>query len=305
MAPLIKAGACAILLLVPASWAVSADAPEGGKSAPRLTRDATWSLRLPKEEKVAYRGVASFDAVGLAGGQMLYPAPNVVGLLAAVLTHGVVVETVKSKERQKAQEEADKILEPYQPVLGEYRHRDLMRRGLQKVSEGRRGRLIEFSDKPGTGWRIDSEPVFSLTQDQRAIVLDNVISMYPPGDAPAPAYRNTVRVISVPREGQDLVASWIANGGEKVKEESSLLFAESLEIALDDAIAGPVQDDVPQKTIRYFEGGKEKMERGHFVGERCDRILLRTLRGSLMSVPPRRSPGDASAGHCAGQGKPQ
>src|SRR5258708_14404641 len=44
--------------------------------APRLIAgDSIWSLRLPKEDYVVYKGVVSFDGTGAGGTSMLYPAP--------------------------------------------------------------------------------------------------------------------------------------------------------------------------------------------------------------------------------------
>lgn len=37
-----------------------------------------------------------------------------------------------------------------------------------------------------------------------------------------------------------------------------------------------------QKTVRYMEGSKEKLERAELLRETCDSLILRTLRGNLM-----------------------
>jgi hypothetical protein len=43
--------------------------------------------------------------------------------------------------------------------------------------------------------------------------------------------------------------------------------------------------DAPHRTVRYRLGGEERMERAQVLSERCDRLLIRNLRGWLMSVP--------------------
>jgi hypothetical protein len=39
------------------------------------------------------------------------------------------------------------------------------------------------------------------------------------------------------------------------------------------------------RTVRYQEGGAEKIERAQVLEQQCGRTVLRTLRGWLLSVP--------------------
>lgn len=267
------------------------------ESAPLpIAKETNWSLRLPKEDKVAYKGLVNFDAAGTGSAAMLYPAPNALGFLAAVFTHGAIVESQKKTQKDKLQDEANKVLSPYEPVLKDYSHKELMQRGLAKTTAGGGKKLLAFSDNPGADWLIESIPIFSMTQDQRAIVLENAISLYPP-NATAPAYQNAVRVVSQTRDGADLIKFWSANGGEKLKEESASLFAHSLDIVLAEASA-PSKDGA-QKTFRYLEGNTEKMERAQLISEHCDRAVIKTLRGWLMSIPVRRTSEAEPAAGCS------
>ncbi|MBC7957340.1 MAG: hypothetical protein H7Y33_15890 [Cytophagales bacterium] len=81
-----------------------------------------------------------------------------------------------------------------------------------------------------------------------------------------------------------------------LRHESALLLAESVDLVLAELAKGPDATELSQKTIRYPEGGGEKMERAALVGERCDRVLLKTLRGWLMSVPRQVASGTACEG---------
>src|SRR6266853_2564941 len=293
--------ACTIVPMVFISCAQAAnDAVQAGQAAPRVIgKDSSWSLRLPKDDKVVYRGVVSFDEAGVGNRQIMYPAPNAVGLLAAVLTHGAIGGSMKDSQKDKLQEADDKVLLPYESVLGSYKHQELMRRGLQKTLMGGSKKLVEFSEKPGADWFIESAPVFSITQDQTTIILDISISVYAPNAPSAAAYQNAVRVVSLAKDGADLASFWTANDGEKLKEESASLMAESLDIILSEMASGSSKEGNPYKTVRYFEGKTEKMERGQLISERCGRVLIKTLRGGLMSVPARRGTATAPASDCA------
>lgn len=283
--------ACAITPMVVTLGAKAGNDVEQVQQAARLpvTKDSSWSLRLPEDEKVTYRGVVNLDEAGMGTGSMMYPAPNAAGLLAAVITHGFIVDAQKKAQKDKLQAEADKVLLPYQAVLSEYKHIDLMQRALEKASTGGSKKLVAFSEKPGADWFVESRPVFLVTQDQSAIILDNAISIYAPGAPAAAAYQNVVRVVAKAREETDLASFWTANQGEKLKEESARLFADSLDIAFGELATGSSKDNNAHKTVRYLEGNVEKMERGELVSQNCSRVVIRTLRGWLMSVPARRS----------------
>lgn len=254
-------------------------------------RDSSLFVRLPKAEILTYQGIVSTEGAGLDSAQMLYPAADVVSFLAAVITHGVIVESIKKGKKSKLQEAADQVLSPHQEILHAFRPADLLQRGLGKCLSGKRMKLAEASEKPTGGWIIESAPAFAMTQDRSAIVLDNLILIYA-ADAPSgPSYRNVVRVVSKTRTEEDLVAFWNAEQGERLKEESASLFAESLEMVLDEVSGDPVENKNSYKTVRYFQGKAEKMERSQLVRENCERRVLRTLRGWLMSVPSQQPAG--------------
>ncbi len=289
--------ASATTLISFAPWVKAAD--EVGQaqlsSARSITKDSDWSLRLPKEDKVIYKGVVSLDDTRGNSTHIMYPAANAVGFLAEVFTHGAIVESLKKSQKDRRQEEADKVLLPYETVLSNYKNKDLMLRGLQVASKGGRKKLVDFSEKPGADWFIESDPVFLFTQDQSAIILENSISIYAPNAPLTAAYQNTVKVVSETKAEKDLADFWTVNQGERLKEESASLFALSLDIAMSEMADGSSKDSNPQKTFRYLEGRSEKIERGQLVSEQRNRIIIKNLRGELISAPTRRNASSAPA----------
>jgi hypothetical protein len=172
--------------------------------------------------------------------------------------------------------------------LAGYSNKELMSRGLEKTPMGRGRKLVEFTEKSGADWTVESTPVFLITQDQSAIILENAISIVTSGAKSDPVYQKPVRVVSQPKRGTDLVAYWTADGGKNLKEESAALFAESIEIALNDASNVASSNSNAHKTFRYLEGGTEKIERGQLITTYCDHMLIKTLRGEPMSIPNRQ-----------------
>lgn len=252
----------------------------------RTSNDSSWALQLPEDEKVIFKGVVHYDASGPGGNGMLYPASNAGGFLVGLLTHAIILESMKDRQKTAAQEAADKVLIPYLDIVRAYTHRELMQRAVDKLSMASPVQLVPYSEKKETEWFIQSAPIFSLTQDQTALVLDNVISISQPGMR---AYLNTIRVVSSTNEATDIVQHWTANQGEKLKAVSGGMVADSLQIALKDATGSLATDNTAYKTVRYYEGKTEKMERALLLSEQCNRVLIKTLRGWLMSIPVTHS----------------
>lgn len=298
-----RAGLAALfagLLAIPGA-AVRAD--EGEAPLPAETVQASeaplWSLRVPADGAVAYRGIVNSDGVGAEVGSVPYPAPNAAVLLVALITHGIVIESSRSRQRSAREEAADAILQPYRAVLEGYRYDELMRLGIGKMAIAGGKQCVAPADgHPEGTWLVDSMPVFSLTQDQRALVLDNAIAVHAPGVPAESGYRNVVRAVSQAMAGDDPVSFWTMDEGRRLKEVSAALLAESLDAALDDMRVRPQADEVPYKTFRYREGGVDKVERAQPVGEYCQRVVMRTLRGGLMIVPagPGASGAEAEQG---------
>lgn len=248
----------------------------------------SWALKLPTVERVVFRGMAKHDAAGLGAGAMLYPAPSAAGLLAAVLTHGLLNEGAKQAQKSKLQAEADQVLEPYRDVLDGLTHERLVRAALPLQRNPEPRRAMAGDAGPGPDWIVEIAPVFSMTADQRALVLDNAVRVYAPAGTDA-AFAQAIRVVSRPAEAVESPAApdspWRAENGRRLLQVSAELLAESLDVAMAQAQRAPPPADAPQRTFRYAEGGEERMERASLVEAGCGRLLLRTLRGWYMSVP--------------------
>jgi hypothetical protein len=262
-----------------------------GTPALAVEPGAGWAIRLPATEPVVFRGALNLDAPGSAAGGMLYPAPHVAGFLVAILTHAVIAESSRNAEKARQQEEADKVLSAFRPLLEGFKHSDLAALALPRV-EGTGMRTVVGAQERPSGWLIAIAPVFSMTQDRRAIFLDNAIAFYRPGEA-EPSHAVAVRVVSAPRAGPDPEADWQENvsGSARLKDESAHLLAHSISIAMND-LRLPRAEAAAFRTVRYPEGAGERVERAQLVTAGCERVVLRTLRGALMSVP---APGEAGA----------
>ena len=247
-----------------------------------------FTLRPLTEGAVSFHGVNDSSAGAGAASSMLYQIPagaGIAGLFVAMLAHGGTSEAVRQHEISRAAKAADAVLLPYQGVTQNLQQRELMRDALAQLSSSGPRRLLENGEAVPAGWVIESVPVYSLTQDQRALVLDNAVIVRD-SSAKDPVYQTIVHVVSDARPDAEPQQAWLAEEGQALKTISVQLYAHSLHIVLR-TLAEPPKPTISgrARTFRYFEGGKRKFERAKLLSLACARAVVQTLRGELMSIP--------------------
>lgn len=250
-----------------------------------------WTVTLPDGQHVRYEGLVNMDRAGLSQGAMLYPAPGLIGLLAAVATHGVIATSARNAEKSRLQSEADEVLRPYLGVLERLPDETLVRTALEAAHTPVPGRwspaVADEAGAPAGSWRVEGLPVFRMTQDQSAFVLDHAVRILPTGTRTQdPVYEGTVRVVSVPLSGDQPQSRWLAEDGKLLRDTLAQLYARSIEIILGRAAHTLPEASGSARTVRYREGGSTRIERAKMVmTSGCDRWLIENLRGWLVSVP--------------------
>jgi len=222
-----------------------------------------------------------------------YPAFGVAGLLVAVFTHAAISQGVQSSERQRAQEEANKVLAPYVAALRAWPAHELwaaaIAQGLTTAADPATPVLKPWdgSAPAPEGPLVETLPQFTLAQDEGVLVLDVAVKFVPaPGAA---AVESLVRVVSSPHDAADTRAHWSADDARRLKAHAAAMLAHGLHLAL--RHGGPVTTDAPMRTHRYVQGSVERSERSQRLAGDCARVVLRTLRGGLLSVPLRPAEG--------------
>ncbi len=301
------AGALAVLLAAPAGAqdapapapAAPASVPAGavvttttvttvtvttGAAVPRDPLPA-WTLATLPDDVVPFHGLANMDNAGMGSQTMLYPTAGlgVLGLLVGVATHAAIMGGARSSQETKLQQQADKVLDPYRPSLATFHLRDLEQRALAATPSASQAHLATAKEAPAGDVFVEAAPVFAMTSDAAALVLDETVVVRPSATSDK-GVQQVVRLISAPRPEADLRAAWNADDGAALKATASALMAESLDIALRQS-RHPADDKAAFKTLRYNFGDRERMERGQLLEETCDHLVIRTLRGALLVVP--------------------
>jgi hypothetical protein len=239
-----------------------------GAQAPPL------EIRWPPGQALAWSGIPAGEPAGTTA-SFLYPAPNAGGLIAAVLTHSLLVSGGRESERQARQKAADQVLEPYQTAIEQL--------DAARLDQALQARWAAMPPAPeGVRRVVHLQPHFRVSSDHRVIVLDARIRVQ---EADSPAADKP------PREGEDPQAAWLDGDAQSFREEIVTMLTHGIDIALHVASRPPAA--TPSKTQRYAYGNETRMERGQPLASGCARIVLWTLRESWMSVPVR--PGDPAA----------
>jgi hypothetical protein len=254
-----------------------------------------WSLAWPADQtKVTYQGMVSFDNAGVGPGNMVYVGVGgIAGVLVSVLAHAAINEGVKNSQKTAMQAEADKVLADYRPTLDAFAPDDLMARTRSAL----RPSTPALRDADGAPWSLEVLPLYRMTQDRRALMVDAVVTVRASGVTDVTA-RSAVRVVSSPRAAEGAAQVWSDNGGEALKAESTQLLSQAVTLALSDLAGQWDASTAAQRTIRFPEGGVERIERAHVLQQQCGRAVVRTLRGDLMAVP-MNAPEGAATTECA------
>ena len=165
------------------------------------------ALRVPAAAELPWRGLAGAEAAGAAGA-ILYPVPGLVGLLAAVFTHGAVVEGTRSAQRSKQQEAADQVLEPYRSALATWTPRALLDATATRLGGGAVRVLASDTEADAEEWLVEISPSFAITPDHATVLLDNTVRVTRASVPGGPRFENTVRVLSAPLVPADARGHW-------------------------------------------------------------------------------------------------
>ena len=282
-----------------AAWAIGATGALF--SAPAHAADGVLWWRAPAAPDVVWRGMLATEGGAVGSGTIIgpYPAFGVAGLLVAVFTHAAISQSVQSSERQRAQEEADKVLAPYAAALRDWPAQELWAAAIAQSASSFSTptpaadtaspvlKRWDGSAPAPEGPVAETLPQFTLAQDEGVLVLDVAFKLVPvPGAA---AVESLVRVVSSPHDAADARAHWSADDARRLKAHAAAMLAHGLQLAL--RHGGPATTDAPMRTHRYLQGSVERSERSQLLAGDCARVVLRTLRGGLLSVPQRQVEG--------------
>jgi hypothetical protein len=239
-------------------------------------------LRMGEGNWPVWRGTSAGEA-SLNTGNMMYPGGGgLEGFLAAVITHGLILHSSRAAMRNEQQAKADQVLNPHRSAIDGFTPERLLVAASEKLAPAERqnAQVLEL------------RPSYTLSADERTLALDNAIRVQSPQGAPQD---RIVRVLAPPLQVVDPSAHWQQHQGQALQQQAATMLAHSIQLIL--SIPAAATEGEPTRTLRYRTGSGETMERGKLLTTGCDRIVMETLRGWVLSAPRM----DAKPEACAAQ----
>lgn len=226
-----------------------------------------------------------------ATGSMMYPMNGAGSGLVAVLLHAAVQNNINDKRSRRAVEEANAVLEPYYGYINKLQNRGVLHDGLNPaitdMSDGL-GLVVRMADDATDhrqlGWLVDLKHHYYLTRSEDALGIVAEVTVSNPFLSAANA-TGKAQVVSLLSDSVFDASEWHSREGAMFVETADQLLIDATDLALRQYAGRFPTISEQQQTIRYFENGKKKVERGFILQSNCRYVLFKTLNDELKRMP--------------------
>lgn len=267
-----------------------------GHLQPSFAEETRISFQPPPISQISLSAIVSLDKAGeKKEASMLYPANNAGTLLVGIFAHAMLSKSTQDSEKNKIQKRADMALEEYKPVTNTIRPQQLFQEAVEQLNtQHHLGIELNVPTAPVQVIGLSDQLEFQMTHDQRALIVQTTLKVHTQHSNNA----YTLQAISKPLEESKFPAEyWKAEHGSNLKTQLATLVAQVLHMASRMQQLVEKETDIPQKTHRYFEGGKERMQRGQLLAEECDYMTVKNLRGWIIHLPKKETSNDQCKTH--------
>jgi hypothetical protein len=274
-------------------------------NAPKQEILEEYTLHLNPEGVVPFSGYVNFDDfTNTPNGQgVVYSGYNGATFLASILAHSAISKSIDKARLSAFESSSEVALAGYSEFLADFKLNNLLDEFWRQntADHYKSMKLIrEISQFQSPKGMVTSSPSFILTKKNDALIIENVIKRHEVQTKSSKSkrkkrsvrterskskysYENVVVIIS--DEIIDPKNYLSENFGENLKRMSADLFLESINFATQDMNPLSASIKFPQETIRFYIGDILRIERGNVLHRECGRIIFKTLRGWIKSVP--------------------
>ncbi|WP_025821354.1 hypothetical protein [Shewanella marina] len=246
------------------------------------------------QEKVELIGVVKSSSKSGNSTDMLYVGATPLDFFAGIIAHGIVAESIKNSNKNKIQENANKNIEPYINLIQDIKNSDLTRKYL--VNKPSKYTFIHYSENNinihNDSLVLEITPIFLMNENQNTLILRNLFTIFKKNQINKSLkkrkviYQNQIEVFSQETTSDSIYKYWTKNNGENIKTQLYNLFSLSVNI-LSKQINSKGKK-YTSENIQYFNGTDYTFERSQIIEINCDRIIIKTLRGWIKSIPTQR-----------------
>lgn len=237
--------------------------------------DKALVVALKQDVQVRFRG--AYDSNNDTGqGVVMYEgSAGTEGLILQLMAHAAISSNMQNSKLSQQQIRANKVLLPLQDVLQEFRQNALIHDANGYQFAG---------DSIDEGIKLESRPIFFLSQDLNSISLKHFVKAYQP-DQEQVLYQNMIEVISPTINVKEPYKALNKNRGELLMTMAKNLYKSSLSLAVADINGEYKNKAAPQKSFRIEQGDQVRVERGVSIDQQQDQAIIRNLRGWLVAFP--------------------
>lgn len=236
-------------------------------------QQASVVVSVQQNEPIDFRGTYK-QGQELEQVDMTYYVSSVEGAVAQVITHAILNSNLQKDKLAQNQVEANKILIPIKTSLHGLTHQTLVHQSDAYTF----GTNVSTYDEI----LISSHPIFFISQDFKSITLKHHITAQDHGKI---LYENMVEVIPAKFKLQNLEKELQNNELSTLKNLSQELYKDSLKLAIEDMKGQFKINKNQQKTYSFEYNGQPRFERGTWVKNDNNNIVIKNLRGWLIVFP--------------------
>lgn len=263
--------------------------------------DKSLNISFDSKQPVTFVGKKSLDASGLSVAPIMYPADTAGLFLVSILTHAAVSGGAQKAKLNREQEEANKVLEPYNPYIADI-NEEFLAQSTHSLGASTVVQHMQFllgdAHLDTSRWQVNVVPVFAMTQNQSSFLIYNKLTFVDRSLTPKDKKKikkikkgqinpneKLVVIVSDPVLTDNNADFWLRENAKRFNESIRNLYVESFHLGIARHFGGLQNADPKQVTIKYLENGVKKIERGYVISQTCKRTVFESLAGEIKSVP--------------------
>lgn len=288
---------CIVILLSVATFASA----KSEKNIPVLN-ETFFNVSFDPKNPITFVGKKSLNGSNQTSPAILYPADTAGLFLVSILTHATMSGAVEKSRLSKEQEEANKVLEPFNQHIAIVDTGYLSNELQLNVSESQLDKFTFLhgdQQSESSKWQINVVPVFAMTQSKGSFLLYNKMTFIDRSlintkkkktqkkakkGTPNP-YEKLVVIVSDPVLETDTANYWLRDEAKVFRDSVKTLYIESFQLGVSRQFGSLEPAQAKQITIKYLEDGLKKIERGYVISQTCRRTVFESLAGEIKSVP--------------------
>ena len=250
-------------------------------------------ILVPNAEHLSFYGEITDADLSAQGGPILYPGADIFSALVALAAHAAIADSANNVRKNKAREEADKVLVPYQDSISSMTSAEIITSSIDEYQSDNYTLKLFDENREDNVWRVDINPSYVMSSSEDSISIVNEVVISESKDSlefkdDKERYFRSIYVQYYPSGGQQ---HWLENQANNFKAVIQSLMVGSISLAILD-FNGKYDPVAEVTTIRYLSNGSKKVERGRVLAEYCQYVLFESLRGELKLLPAYTSKED-------------